>query len=606
MSQLISSLRLSGNRIWEAMVKDPLQSLTRSYECFAILIGLVGILLLFDPLIWNPLCKANLRHATAFQDLRFLGEPRKGHKFGGTCLIAGGSLSGLMTARIMVDHFENIVIVEPDSHLLTERGRVSQWRQGHFFSSIICRTLERLYGDSFTEELHKLGGRLCDISDTEMVLGDSKLHPVKRLGVEMVCITRMGFERLLRCLISSIEPQVHFLHGQVTGLIPDSDGCAISAIKVAELGKEAYSLPIALFVDCTGPSAAGKRWLEHPEDFIEKASHERPVSWGPVYEWSYKPDFSYSTAIVRVPKPLEHSLPKPPRCSAEKNWNEIGIVRTVNAFPSIDRRLSYLWQSEAETFVFVSGGTSGQKPHVKDIGQFRAFSEKLEQKLFSKPLDEWFAKLLEAFERHEKAGAIDVDFKPDRIGPCFFKRYFEAIDFPSNFVAVGDAICRLNPRYGQGTSKLFMDIITLNAVLHETKPLPLEPESEMPRGTSLGAEERYSHQTHRLFPSDFPHRYFSKQQGRVIRLFDMTRADDYGSTTTVLLDKGDSHSHGWFERNYFLALSRLAVKDEVVSSLLVRFLGFDPSLAPIELYHPSLFVRALYQMIRSSLIKKKE
>ena len=56
-------------------------------------------------------------------ELKHLGEPRpSGKKIRGTVVIAGGSVAGLGAARSCYDHFEKVIIVEPEAWLATEEG----------------------------------------------------------------------------------------------------------------------------------------------------------------------------------------------------------------------------------------------------------------------------------------------------------------------------------------------------------------------------------------------------------------------------------------------------------------------------------------------------
>jgi hypothetical protein len=40
-------------------------------------------------------------------------------------------MAGLLTARVLSDHFEKVIIIEPDTVLEEKRGRVPQWNQIH-------------------------------------------------------------------------------------------------------------------------------------------------------------------------------------------------------------------------------------------------------------------------------------------------------------------------------------------------------------------------------------------------------------------------------------------------------------------------------------------
>jgi hypothetical protein len=41
------------------------------------------------------------------------------------------SIAGLVAARVLSDHFENVIVVEPDPELWEKRTRVPQWCHAH-------------------------------------------------------------------------------------------------------------------------------------------------------------------------------------------------------------------------------------------------------------------------------------------------------------------------------------------------------------------------------------------------------------------------------------------------------------------------------------------
>ena len=82
-----------------------------------------------------------VEHTTVLNDLPVLGTPRRGKKLPGTAVICGGSyafasflnwkradgnplcsLAGLLAARICSDHFEDVLIIEPEAWLAGEEG----------------------------------------------------------------------------------------------------------------------------------------------------------------------------------------------------------------------------------------------------------------------------------------------------------------------------------------------------------------------------------------------------------------------------------------------------------------------------------------------------
>jgi hypothetical protein len=41
------------------------------------------------------------------------------------------SVAGLLAARVLSDHFENVIMIEPDTELYEKRTRVGQWCHPH-------------------------------------------------------------------------------------------------------------------------------------------------------------------------------------------------------------------------------------------------------------------------------------------------------------------------------------------------------------------------------------------------------------------------------------------------------------------------------------------
>ncbi|KAK0474283.1 hypothetical protein IW261DRAFT_1341776, partial [Armillaria novae-zelandiae] len=56
-----------------------------------------------------------LEKQTCVLDIDSLGTRLPGDKFKGTAVICGGSIGGLIAARVCHDHFDDILIVEPET-----------------------------------------------------------------------------------------------------------------------------------------------------------------------------------------------------------------------------------------------------------------------------------------------------------------------------------------------------------------------------------------------------------------------------------------------------------------------------------------------------------
>ena len=93
------------------------------------------------------------------------------------------SIAGLLSARVCSDHFENVVMIEPeewvtktegvaDAHsspVLQKRSRVPQYNTFHGYQSFTTRVLRKLFRD-FDSEVAKAGGRCvtnCLLTDAQ-------------------------------------------------------------------------------------------------------------------------------------------------------------------------------------------------------------------------------------------------------------------------------------------------------------------------------------------------------------------------------------------------------------------------------------------------------
>ena len=56
-----------------------------------------------------------------------------------------------------------------------------------------------------------------------------------------------------------------------------------------------------------------------------------------------------------------------------------------------------------------------------------------------------------------------------RVPQCTLVKYEQVVNLPSNFVAVGDSIMRVNPVFAQGCNKALLGVVALDSLLRESK-----------------------------------------------------------------------------------------------------------------------------------------
>jgi glycine/D-amino acid oxidase-like deaminating enzyme len=78
-------------------------------------------------------------------------------RLGENAVVIGGSIAGLMTARVLADHFEQVIVLERD-HIAQEPSIHKSIPQGNHLHALLLggeQVLSRLY-PGFTEKLQSL------------------------------------------------------------------------------------------------------------------------------------------------------------------------------------------------------------------------------------------------------------------------------------------------------------------------------------------------------------------------------------------------------------------------------------------------------------------
>ncbi|KIO16583.1 hypothetical protein M407DRAFT_33763 [Tulasnella calospora MUT 4182] len=217
----------------------------------------------------------------------------------------------------------------------------------------------------------------------------------------------------------------------------------------------------------------------------------------------------YSTAVWTLPEHVRAKWPVP-------GGYELGV--TLYMAPDSETgesRVFFIGNMEGNQMHITTGGwNSPESPH--SIAELRSYVKSL---YGQENLPDWAWTLLDFLEDHEEeCSPFHAEAK---VGPLNWIRWHQAKNLPPNFVAVGDAIMKLNPVYGQGITKACMDATTLDAILRRIPPsLPLSNVSKP---------------------------FFNREASRVQGLWDGTKANDYGFPTTTPAE-GEDLNHNAFIR----------------------------------------------------------
>ncbi|KAF5364757.1 hypothetical protein D9758_009295 [Tetrapyrgos nigripes] len=526
-----------------------------------------------------------LKKETIVLDLPDLGKAREDEKkIKGTAVICGGSIAGLLAARVCHDHFEKVIIVESEAWLCTEdakradswnqenkRARIMQYQSTHGYMLPVTDGLLRLF-PLFEKECNASEIRLLPLFLRVAPAGHILMNPIDEYGGILPKTTvagRRGLETLLRRLTLNEQryPNIKQVAGTVTGMsLRETTGKSKDITKITIRTEEGINQEIdaALVIDCTGPARAGEKWLRHAG--ID-------LSEGNLTE-SYDALMHYVTFNLSIPPALALKALGP-------SWEEHIDAPSIFVYKGDARKNhKFIASAKAESNSFhngwnvtvsiVCGNWGGTKEDLpNDINEAR---EHLRQVESVAPIPEWIWKFFDLCQEPEIQESMQIS--KVRVPPSYWTHFEEAgSQLPSNWIALGDVVSRVNPVYGQGVGKAMLGVVSLNNVLH------------------------YLHtQDVKSIPSDFSSRVFRAQADKIAPLWMGNKMIDYAYNTTIP-KQGESLDKGAYIRWYLRGIEELCGKDKQIGS--VMWHSLQSRSTSIDIFHPFIIAKILFNALVS-------
>ncbi|MEP0916436.1 monooxygenase [Leptolyngbya sp. DQ-M1] len=334
-------------------------------------------------------------------------------------IVIGGSMAGLLAARVLSEQFERVTIVDRDQLPLSAEPRrgVPQSVQPHVLFSKGYQILEELF-PGIGETLAARGAVEFDWGKDFLYFQKGNWTPTTEtpIGLKSYTCTRPLLESTVRQRVSSL-PNVELLQNQrVIGLW--GNATSIQGIKLQQ-----GSLSAQLVVDASGRSTHLPEWLQD-------------LGLTPPPMTVVDPGLGYATRRYRIPA---EALP------------DAKIVLISQEAPD-QPRLGYLAQVEADQWIATLGGYGRDYPPLNDQG-FVKFAQTLSDSAFYQAIVH--AEPLSEIQAHRAT-----------VNRLY---HYENTKLPDGLIALGDAVCALCPIYGQGMTVSAMSSLVLRRWLQRSR-----------------------------------------------------------------------------------------------------------------------------------------
>ncbi|HSN98969.1 MAG TPA: FAD-dependent monooxygenase [Candidatus Nanopelagicales bacterium] len=337
--------------------------------------------------------------------------------------VIGGSMAGLLAARVLSDHFDEVTIIERDPLPIgtEERRGVPQARHAH---ALLARGLDVL-SELFPGVLEELAGEGAERVDfgTDIrwqSFGTWKVSSPS--GIRCSFQSRALLESVVRRRARSL-PGIHLRDGcRAAGLVMDPSGRRLTGVRIEGPASDEV-IPAELVVDASGRGSPTPAWLEA----LGYAAPE--VS-------AVKVHVGYSSRIFRRPEPVPGA------------WKVLYLLATAPV-----SRAGVIFPIEGGRWMVTLIGLLRDYPPHDDAG-FLEFARGL-------PSDE----LYHAIRGAEPLGGI----ASHRFASHQWRRYERAARLPEGLCVLGDALCSFNPIYGQGMTTGALAALTLDGCLREQR-----------------------------------------------------------------------------------------------------------------------------------------
>lgn len=349
-----------------------------------------------------------------------------------TCAaVIGGSIAGLMAARVLADHFDHVVILDRDTPPDGPQDRkcVPQGPHVHALLPAGGDALQELF-PGLLEELVSAGGIVFDAgSEIRWFIG-GVWRVQKTFGIPGYSQSRAFLEFYVRQHVHRLA-NVECRYGcEVLGLLVERSAKRVEGLR-ARTGNSAEDLRADLVVDCSGRGSRLFTWLQE-------------AGFGKPGERTVSIHIGYSSRIYRPPS----------------GWKRDWVLLMISPTPPNRFKTAAIFVIEGGNWMVTLGGRCRDYPPHDEEG-FLKFAREVEQPEAYELIRA--AEPLTPIVVHRFPASVRLDYA--RLEP-----------FPTGLLPLGDSIASFNPVYGQGMTVAALEALALRKSLRNCRSLGFDPQ----------------------------------------------------------------------------------------------------------------------------------